>query len=714
MPRPSVTWSGIRPETAAASDTITCTVASGDNVLEVDFGGYGGTSVSVTSVELTSVSPHVPLNDVSLYVQNGTAQYSGKYAIFSDNPDWPGAGNHDITVTLDAGGRQLKVAAAAIADVDLSRSPKLNAATTSSGSSSTPSITHGSSNNALNVAVAATYSADIGGGDDTMLQEDQNSTAASSLYLWTEDGAGASDTTEGNASVDWAMCVVSYEGTSSGTTIDGNLESISLTTFPAQLSRELSVATESLTLTTYAASINKAINANLESLTLETFMAQLSADKDISAVLENLTLTTFSANINENFTATPDTFDGTGALGAHWLQYQSSIHEATRVGGYLDIQVDDNTGNQTTWWGPEGRGHMVYQKVKFPTGAIPNEYILINAGVGPTSNPQDNLTSTGNPFNFCGLIVHDANLSNDRYHFAVIGHRGTDAQATIEHKRTYDGSSTQNDEGTDVFGSGVTHGDVAVELHSNGDMLFKRRPDADSDWTYINGGTGLVQGATSGDQDLGTGGDEVLVGIVAYAYTSTGVPFVGTVDSFMAFDQEFDQESITLTTFPATISADIQINAQAEAITLSTFAASLSENTHINANLESLVLTANQAQVSLGTNLQAELEQLTLTVNPATLTKDTYLNTSLESLVLNAFSAQVSLGTVLNTNLESLTITPQGVTITLDTGISATLESLTLETFNSVLTIPTGALDAPGLEYTLKPNLIHFTFKKVQ
>ena len=170
------------------------------------------------------------------------------------------------------------------------------------------------------------------------------------------------------------------------------------------------------------------------------------------------------------------------------------------------------------------------------------------------------------------------------------------------------------------------------------------------------------------------------------------------------------QEAIALSTFQSTISTGLV--AQTEALTLGTFLATISSNRAIQGQVEALTLSTNPASLALGSQINTALESIQIVTNPATITLDVGISAALESILLTQLSAQVVLSQNIDAQLESLTITPYGATLVLDTGIIAALEGLTLSAFDAVLTIPTGELTAPGLGYTLKPNKLHFTFKR--
>ncbi len=86
-----------------------------------------------------------------------------------------------------------------------------------------------------------------------------------------------------------------------GTTINCNLESLSITEFQANqdLDKNITTVLESLQLTEFQAdqNLNKNITTNLESLAITEYQSALSMDITISANLESLQVTEYSANI---------------------------------------------------------------------------------------------------------------------------------------------------------------------------------------------------------------------------------------------------------------------------------------------------------------------------------------------------------------------------------------------------------------------------------
>lgn len=215
MPAPTLTGTAVTTEFDATRPAdLTMTVPADANCLCVGFGGFEGTSVTVTSVQGDPTGTPYNIDDLTLYGQRTNAQYAGLYVIDDQNVNWV-TGSVTVRITLNRTNAQLKGTIFCLKDVD-TLGTYINDSGGAESASGTPSHTLTSSSNALNVAVAATYSADIGGGDDTVIGEVQNGGAKSSLYVWHEAGTGASDTIEGNASVAYRMAAASFEGTSGG------------------------------------------------------------------------------------------------------------------------------------------------------------------------------------------------------------------------------------------------------------------------------------------------------------------------------------------------------------------------------------------------------------------------------------------------------------------------------------------------------------------
>lgn len=457
--------------------------------------------------------------------------------------------------------------------------------------------------------------------------------------------------------------------------IGATTDTLVITEQNASISLDINIAstTDSLIVTEYAASINSGANVNcsFDALTVTEYPVTIGADTIIAAGTDPLVITEYAATIQSTLEAVADTFDGTGALGSHWLNYQSSVQTVDRQAGYLEIDVGDNTGNKTLWFNAD-RGRMDYQRVRFPTGALHWEYRFLNIGIGPTSDPRDDHAYVSGAVNFCGAIVHDADTATNSYMFEVIGHRTTLAQSTIEHKSTIAGVSDVGDEGTNVIGTDVTHCDMGVELYNDGSAKFKYRAVGTTSWTYINGGTGSPAGT---DPNLGAGGDEVLIGVIGYAQHSTGVPFVGSLDAFEAFEGTFQTAGLSITTYPAEVIAESTVLATTGALSITTYPAQIPADTNISATVDPLVITEYQASISAGSNIAATFDPLVITANQADVSLDVTIQTGLDPLVVTTNSATVNASTIINATSQAVTLTEQPAT--LQVTINATSASIT-------------------------------------
>jgi len=275
-------------------------------------------------------------------------------------------------------------------------------------------------------------------------------------------------------------------------------------------------------------------------------------------VSETLDAVTSSASGTAGVGFVNDTFDGTGSLGAHWSTYDDSGGGVTNVGrdtGYFEGRLDSNAGNITRWYNAE-QGRLDYQTIEVPSSGV-DTYVLKGVGVGPVGDRLADLTYTTNQFAFCGLMVHDDTLATATSQFAVIGHRGSSQQSTIEIKGTTAGTSDVTDEGADVFGAGVTHGDLAVDIDNTGIPKFKYRDIGDTAWTYIaNGdGPGLVPSSFS----MGSAGTAFKIGIIGYASDTIGVPWLFTADSMELIASPTGTVNETLDDVASTASGSVGI-----------------------------------------------------------------------------------------------------------------------------------------------------------
>lgn len=98
--------------------------------------------------------------------------------------------------------------------------------------------------------------------------------------------------------------VVDFSEGSGGTTVNANLESITVAENSASINAETSISAtqETISLTGYAAAVSlnsgTEISATLESITNTTFAASINAETSISAALEQISVTENAANVN--------------------------------------------------------------------------------------------------------------------------------------------------------------------------------------------------------------------------------------------------------------------------------------------------------------------------------------------------------------------------------------------------------------------------------
>ncbi len=139
-------------------------------------------------------------------------------------------------------------------------------------------------------------------------------------------------------------------------------------------------------------------------------------------------------------------------------------------------------------------------------------------------------------------------------------------------------------------------------------------------------------------------------------------------------------ESLTLTSNAATVSTDRAVTAAVESITISTSAATVSSDRAIASAVENIALTANPASVALGSNIGAATEAVSLTTNAATVAMDASVAATLEAITITGLSATVQAGSDNNISaaLESITVTINPATVSRDSALAAALESISV------------------------------------
>ncbi|WP_271766744.1 cadherin repeat domain-containing protein [Aquimarina algiphila] len=236
---------------------------------------------------------------------------------------------------------------------------------------------------------------------------------------------------------------------------------------------------------------------------------------------------TVSATITINVTeviensSLSDDFKGNGPLLNYITNNESALPDVTRTDGRYRANLVNNQDNITLHFNND-QGRLDAKKVKFPF-----EYIARNIGIGTQEDSQTAPSSNGNSYLFCGVQVHTLSLNQANSSHVVVGHRGN-ASFTIEGKNTLDGNSSVNDIGANT----IPQGRADIRIVGNQDNTLTvywqlpnttQNPQNDS-WTLYNA-IGELPGTAPSYSS------EVYIGLITYAFHSTGVPFVGTCDA---------------------------------------------------------------------------------------------------------------------------------------------------------------------------------------
>jgi hypothetical protein len=215
-----------------------------------------------------------------------------------------------------------------------------------------------------------------------------------------------------------------------------------------------------------------------------------------------------------------DDFAGDGPLLGYTTNNPDSLPEIARVGGRYRANLTDNTANITLHF-HDDQGRLDAKLLTFPF-----EVIARNIGIGTQADSQVAPPSDNNPYLFAGVQVHVPDLESRNSTHVVVGHRGG-AENTVEGKNTVNGSSSVNDDGTNI----VPDGRADIRIVGNADhtlTVYWQVPNLDpanqaDNWESYGADGSLPLPAP-------TYGDQVYVGLITYAYNSAGVPFVGTCD----------------------------------------------------------------------------------------------------------------------------------------------------------------------------------------
>lgn len=216
-----------------------------------------------------------------------------------------------------------------------------------------------------------------------------------------------------------------------------------------------------------------------------------------------------------------DTFEGTGALVDYVTNNESALPEVSSVDGRYKAVLTNNSGNVTLHFNQE-QGRLDAKSVSFPF-----EFIARNIGIGTLEDSQSAPSSSNNPFIFSGVQVHVEDFNSINSSHVVVGHRGGTG-FTIEGKNTLNGDSSVNDIGRNT----VPQGRADIRIVGNADRTLTvswqisnlDSENTDDNWTLYRS-TGNLPGTAP------EYGETVYIGLITYAFGSTGVPFVGTCDA---------------------------------------------------------------------------------------------------------------------------------------------------------------------------------------
>jgi len=479
------------------------TIASGTDALVATIGSFdSGATISITSVTLDGNAMTLVAGAFNGSADNG----SWMYYMSSSDANWPGTGPFNVEYTLagNIGAFQKRWGVFALQDVDTSN--EIDGANAVLENSQTSFDVTGLASTTNDLAIAASFhfpgprTSDAG--DAEIVYED---TGGGDLYVFSNT-ASASTTSIGHAlgaSSSGVIAAGIFRGTSAALTASGT------PTLPA-----LTMAGSA---TLNAASLTASGTPTLPALTMAG-----------SATLNALALTASGAltlpALTMGGSGFLDTFGGSGDLDPSWIELSpTDLPDVTQTSGRYRANLQSNTSDITLWFNAF-RGRADYQAVTFPF-----EIIALNVGIGTVGDSQTAPPTTSTPILFCALNVNFGTLAtNEDWSQLGVGHRGSDATFTLEGKNTISNSSSVTDEGTNA--APLARADLRVVGESNSLTWYYREP-GDVTWILYNG-TGDLPGTEP------TFPDDVFVGLVTYAQNTTGVPFVGTCDSFQILGED--------------------------------------------------------------------------------------------------------------------------------------------------------------------------------
>ena len=222
-----------------------------------------------------------------------------------------------------------------------------------------------------------------------------------------------------------------------------------------------------------------------------------------------------------------DQFDGNQPL-LTTINKPDSLPDITKNMGRYRANLTDNSNNITLHYNQD-QGRLDAAFVSFPF-----EFIARNIGIGRQENSQLAPSDSGNPIIFAGVQVHTLDLDEANSSHVVVGHRGGAAEFTIEGKNTVNGASSVNDIGANKTPLG--RADIRIVGNSDRTLtVYWQAPNlslaTQQDTWKLYGTEGSLEPDGSLPGPTPAYGNSVYVGLITYAFGSSGVPFVGTCDS---------------------------------------------------------------------------------------------------------------------------------------------------------------------------------------
>jgi hypothetical protein len=253
-----------------------------------------------------------------------------------------------------------------------------------------------------------------------------------------------------------------------------------------------------------------------------TYVLQLRVSDSIT----NSELDSISVISTTNSSSLIDQFDGTQPL-LTTVNNANSLPDLTKNTGRYRANLTNNSNDITLHFN-QYQGRLDAALVSFPF-----EFIARNVGIGRQNNSQLAPPDSGSPFLFAGVQVHDFDLNSVNSSHVVVGHRG-DTVFTIEGKNTVNGNSSVNDNGENSAPLG--RADIRVIGNSDRSLtVYWQTPNlahlTQQDTWILYGPTWMTQPDGTLPGTTPTYGNSVYVGLITYAFSNTGVPFVGTCDS---------------------------------------------------------------------------------------------------------------------------------------------------------------------------------------